>query len=95
MREQLEGRDQPRGHQEGLGDLGVADGLRVGLGAVVRQVDAGDRGEPLEAGREDGVLEPGREEAGGLGPLAGSDDDEHVTTVPGAATWARVRRRRI
>ena len=73
---------QAGGHQERLGDLGVADGVGVGLRAVVGQVDAGHRGEPVEARREGGVLEPGREEAGGLGTLSGCDDDEHPSTLP-------------
>ena len=42
------------------------------------EVEAGDRGEPVEAVGEGGVLEPGGEEAGGLGALSGSDDDEHA-----------------
>jgi hypothetical protein len=75
--EQLERRDQPGRHQERLRDLGLADGLGVCLGAVVREVDPGDGGQPGEAGREGRVLEPRREEAGSLGSLAGSDDDEH------------------
>ena len=49
----------------------------VGLGAVVGEVEAGDGGEPVEARGERRVLEPGLEEAGSLGTLAGSDDDEH------------------
>ena len=77
VREQLERGDQAGGDQQRLGDLGVADRLGVGLGAVVGEVEAGDGGEPVEARGEGRVLEPGREEAGGLGALAGSDDDEH------------------
>ena len=54
-----------------------ADRLGVGLGAVVDEVEPGDRREPVEAGGEGPVLEPGLEETGGLGALAGSNDDEH------------------
>ena len=49
----------------------------VRLGAVVDQVEPGHGRQPLEAGPERVVLEPGGEEAGGLGALAGRDDDEH------------------
>ena len=77
VREQLERGDQAGGDQQRLGDLGVADGLGVRLGAVVGQVEPGDGREPVEAGGERRVLEPGGEEAGGLGSLTGSDDDEH------------------
>ena len=82
VREELEGRDQAGRDQQRLGDLGVADRLGVGLGAVVGQVEAGDRGEPVEARGERRVLQPGLEEAGSLGTLAGSDDDEHTSTLP-------------
>ena len=77
----LEGRDQAGRDQQRLGDLGVADRVGVRLGAVVGQVEAGDRREPVEARGERRVLEPGREEAGRLGTLAGSDDHEHVTQL--------------
>ena len=39
VREELEGGEQAGGHQQRLGHGGVADGLRVGLGAVVHQVE--------------------------------------------------------
>ena len=51
VREQLERRDQPGGHQQRLGDLRVADRLGVRLGAVVGEVDAGDGRQPLEPAR--------------------------------------------
>ena len=77
VREQLEGGDQARGHQQGLGDLGAADGVAVRLGAVVGEVEAGDGGQPLETLGEGRVLQPGGQEAGRLGALPGRDDDEH------------------
>ena len=77
VREERERGDQAGGDQQRLGDRGVADRLGVGLGAVVGQVEAGDGRQPVEARGEGRVLEPGREETGGLGALAGSDDDEH------------------
>ncbi len=74
---ELERRHQAGGNQEGLGDLGVADGVGVCFGAVVREVDARHGGQPLESRRELLVLQPGRQESGGLGTLARSDNDEH------------------
>ena len=93
VREQLEGGEQAGGDQQRLGDGGVADRLRVGLGAVVDQVEAGDRGQPGEALGGSWVLEPGGQEAGGLGPLAGSDDGEHTSTAvaPGPRTACSAR----
>ena len=83
VREELEGGDQAGGDQQRLGDLGVADRrrrrprCRSGRGRGRRPWTA------TRAGRANvGVLEPGREEAGRLGALAGSDDDEHGTTLP-------------
>ena len=51
VREQLERGDQPGGDQQRLGDLGVADGLGVRLGAVVGQVDARRRSTATGSGR--------------------------------------------
>ena len=96
VREQVERGDQAGGDQQRLGDRGVADRVGVGLGAVVGEVEAGDRGQPVEPRGEGRVLEPGREEAGGLGALTGGDDDEHdVHSAGSAGRSARVRRRRI
>ena len=39
-------------------------------------------------------LEPGRQEAGGLGALAGSDDGEHTSTLPRRGAGPRARRSR-
>ena len=55
------------------------------------QVQAGAGGQPAAAGLEAGELEPGSEEAGRLGALAGSDDDEHRSTASGR-TRCRVTR---
>ena len=65
VREQLERGDQPGGDQQRLGDLGVADGLGVRLGAVVGQVEPGDGRQPLRTGEANvgsssqGVRKPG------------------------------------
>ena len=89
VREEVERRDQTGRDQQRLGDLGVADRVGVCLGAVVGEVDAGHGGQPVEARGEGRVLQPGREETGGLGPLTGGDDDEHTSTLPGRDRSAR------
>ena len=66
------GRDQQR-----LCHSGVAEGVRVGLGAMAQQVDARSLREPREGLLHTGQLTPGAQEAGLLGPLAGADDREH------------------
>ena len=78
-------RDQPGGDQQRLRDGGVADRLRVGLGAVVHQVQAGAGGQPAQPVLEVRQLEPGREESGRLGALTGSDDDQHLPSLSDAA----------
>ena len=62
------GRDQQR-----LRHRGVADLLRVGLGAEVYEVDAGERGPPAQAGIRTGQREPRGEESGLLGTLTGGE----------------------
>ena len=94
MGEQLEGGDEAGGDQQRLGDLGGSDGLGVGGGAVLDEVETGHGGEPLEARGEGRVLEPGGEETGGLGPLTRGDDDEHVITVPGRRSTIHAGHRR-
>ena len=64
-----------------MGDGGVSDGVAVGLSAVVHEVEVCDGRQPAEPVLKAGKLEPGSEEARGLGPLAGGDDDEHETTL--------------
>jgi len=49
VREESQGRDQRGRDEQRLSDLGVADRLCVRLGAVVRQIEPGDGGEPLES----------------------------------------------
>ena len=49
VREELEQRHHAGGHEQRLGHGGVADGLRVGLGAVVDEIHAGDGGQPGQA----------------------------------------------
>jgi hypothetical protein len=75
VREQRQRRQHPGGHQQRLGDGGVTDGVGVGLGAVVGEVEAGHRGEPVEPVGERVVLQPRTEESRGLRPLARCDDD--------------------
>ena len=94
VREDVERGDQAGGHQQRLGDLGVPDRVGVGLGAVVHQVERGHGGQPLEAGPEGRLLEPGGEEPGGLGALTGRDDDEHTPTVPNNRVRPRLGRPR-
>jgi hypothetical protein len=79
--EQGQQRDETCAHDQGLRDCGVPDRLGIGLGAVLDQVDAGDSGKPLHAVAEARQLEPGREEAGGLGALSRADDDEHLFSL--------------
>ena len=90
----LEGRDQGGGDQQRLGDLGVADGLRVGFGR-----SGPGRGRPPSRATRSGPrrwgLEPGRKEARRLGALAGSNDDEHDINSAGKRAPPRLRRKRI
>ena len=53
------------------------------VGAEVDQVDPGERGPPAQAGLGAGQVEPGSEEAGLLGALAGREYGEHVYDSPG------------
>ena len=94
MGEQLERGDEPGRDEERLGDLGLADRVGVRLGAEVGEIEPGDGREPLEAGGEGRVLEPGGEEAGGLGSLTGSDDDEHGSSLAAPGVWMRLGRAR-
>ena len=58
VREQLERGEQAGGDQQRLGDRGVADGLGVGLGPVVAQIEAGDGGQPGQPVGEGGLGQP-------------------------------------
>lgn len=80
-REELKQGGQARGDDERLSDGGVPDRVRVGLGAMLEQVDAGDGrepGHPIAVGLQ---LEPRGEQAGGLGALSRADDCEHDSSV--------------
>ncbi len=77
VREELEGGDESGRDQQRLRDVGAADGVGIGLGAVVGEVETGDRGQPLEPLGEGRVFQPRGQEAGRLGALPGRDDDEH------------------
>ncbi len=81
VREELERGEQARRDEQRLGDRGVPDGLGVGLGAVVREVDTGDGGEPVQPIGEAGFGQPGFEEAGGLCALTGRDNCKHTFTI--------------
>ena len=82
VREDGQEGDETGADKQRLGHRGVADLLRVGLGAVAHQVQSGAGGEPAQALGHSGELEPRAEETGGLGALSGRDDDEHPSTVP-------------
>ncbi len=94
VREQGEGRGETGRDQQRLGDRGVADGVGVRLGAVVHQVEIGDGRPPGEPVGDAGDVEPGSEEAGGLGTLAGSDEYEHPSTFPRTGRRGPPRRAR-
>ncbi|MDR6171359.1 hypothetical protein QE359_002388 [Curtobacterium sp. SORGH_AS776] len=88
--EQGVGRDETGGDDERLRERRVLDGLGVGLGAVGGEVDADGLGPRPHAVTDGGVLEPGGEEAGGLGALSGRDDDDHRTILPVGPRRTRV-----
>ena len=79
--EQLQCGEQTGGDQQRLGDRGVADGLGVGLGPVVRQIEPGDGGQPAQPGGEGGLGRPWPEESGCLRTLTGCHDGEHTFTI--------------
>ena len=70
------------GDQQRLRDGGVADLVRVGGGAVVGQVEPDGVGPGGQAVGQRREFEPGSQEAGRLGALAGSDEDEHESSLP-------------
>ena len=57
--------------------------------AVLDEVEAGHGRQPGQPVGDVRQLEPGREEAGGLGTLAGSDDDEHAPSLPASRVGSR------
>src|SRR5699024_12838235 len=56
---------------------GVADRVRIGLGAVVQQVAPGGLGQRGQRLLDTGQLTPRAQETGLLRPLSGTDDREH------------------
>ena len=81
VREQLECGQQAGGDQQRLRDRGVANGLGVGLGPVVHEVQTGHRRHPVQPFGERGLRYPGSEESGRLGSLTGGDNGEHFFTI--------------
>ena len=81
VREQLERREQPGGHQQRLRDRGVPDGLGVGVDAVVLEVEPAHRAQPGQAVGEGGLFDPRAQEPGGLCALTGRDDRQHPFTL--------------
>lgn len=66
MREELEERHQSSADQQGLRNSRIADGVSVGVCAVLDQVDFGHRGKPLQACSDLGHLQPWAEETWSL-----------------------------
>ena len=58
------------------------------------EVEVGDRREPPQPVFESAQFEPGFEETGSLGALAGRDDDEHESTFDLGGVRTRYRRGR-
>ncbi|GAA3128970.1 hypothetical protein GCM10017687_50160 [Streptomyces echinatus] len=81
------GGQETGGDQQRLGHGGVTDGVGVGLGAVVDKIQADGVRPCGDAVRGTGQFEPGSQEAGRLGALAGSDEYEHSHTL----SWGRAR----
>lgn len=81
------GGDQSGGDEQRLGDGGVTDLVRVGVRAVVHQVEVDGGREGTQTVLDTGEVEPGGQEAGRLGALAGSDEYEHSHTL----SWGRAR----
>lgn len=80
-REELTGGQQCGGDQQGLGDGGVTDLVRVGICAVVDKVQVKGVGPGPQPIFGTGEVEPGSQEAGRLSALAGSDEYEHPHTL--------------
>ena len=60
--------EQTSGDQQRLRDRGVSDGLGVGLGAVVPEIEARHCGQPVEPVSESGFVEPRARETRVSGP---------------------------
>ena len=72
--EERRGDDETGRDDERLSNGGVLDGVGVGLGAVLEQVEARGVAERCQLLTRPVELEPGGEEAGGLGALSGAHD---------------------
>jgi hypothetical protein len=68
VREDLQRGDQPGGTSSGWATAVSRNGVGVGLGAVVHQVQAGAGRQPAQPFLEVRELEPGREEPGAWAP---------------------------
>ena len=73
-REEGRGGDESGRDDERLGDGGVLDRVGVGLGAVRDEVVTGRLAQGGQLLAHPVELEPGGEEAGGLGALSGAHD---------------------
>ena len=75
--EQHAQREKSGGHDERLGDSGVADGVGVGDGAVSHEIHADCIGHARELVAVQVVFEPRVEESGGLRALSRAYDNDH------------------
>jgi hypothetical protein len=73
--------EEAGGDNEWLGDRGVANGVCVRHCAVRDQVDSRGIRDRTEVIAKTGLAEPGLKESGGLGTLAGADNDDHVSSL--------------
>ena len=94
VREQLEGGQQAGGDQQRLGHRGVADLVRVGLGAVVDQVEAGDGGQPGQAFGAAGRSSQGVRKPGVWAPWPGATSTSTLYSLlpRGRTAWGQGRR---
>ena len=75
--------DRDRGRdQQGLGDGGIADSLRIRLGSEVGEIKPADGGQPGNPVGEGVDLQPLGQETGGLSALTGRGNRKHVIIVP-------------
>ena len=81
MRKQFERGKQAGGHQKWLGNRGVSDGFGVGFSAVMPQIKARHRGQPVEPVSEGRLIQPRAKEAWRLRPLTGRHNRKHICTI--------------
>ena len=86
VREQAQQADEPGAYDQRLGDGSVFDGVGVGSGSVLDEIDAADHRQPFEALAHARDVEPRSEKAGTLGALTGRDDYQHALSLPWMAT---------